>query len=69
MTWPKLLPQEAMAHAGRLMGRAAQERQSGRRICPAQENLFRALDLTPPDGLKVCIVGQRRSHCGYMERS
>lgn len=62
MTWPELLSQDTLALAGNLAARAQYEREAGKRICPAQENLFRALDLTPPDSLKICIVGQDPYH-------
>ena len=38
------------------------ERQSGKRIFPADRNWFRALDLTPLDEVKVVILGQDPYH-------
>ena len=62
MTWPELIGQPLMAHAGNLAKRAERERVLGQIICPDQENIFRALDLTPPDNLKVVILGQDPYH-------
>lgn len=39
-----------------------EERRAGRVIYPAEDNIFRALDLTPPDNVKVVILGQDPYH-------
>lgn len=61
-TWPEILPQDIMALGGQLARRAQDERDSGRGVCPAQDDIFRALDLTWPDRVKICIVGQDPYH-------
>lgn len=62
MPWPELLSRDIMALGGRLAQRAQDERDAGKRICPAQADIFKALDLTWPENLKVCIVGQDPYH-------
>ena len=62
MKWSELLPQEALNLSEQLEQRAEQERNEGRVIYPPQNQIFRALQLTPPDKTKVCIVGQDPYH-------
>lgn len=42
--------------------RAAEERKNGKIIYPPQEDIFKAFGLTPPEQVKVCIVGQDPYH-------
>lgn len=63
MKWQDILPQETIDLGNRLADRAMEERKT-KKICPAQENIFRALQLTPPDKVKVVILGQDPYHTG-----
>ncbi len=45
-----------------LESRAQEARNEGRIICPPQDQIFRALQLTPPDKVKVVIIGQDPYH-------
>lgn len=62
MKWNEILPEDAMLVADRLTERAARERMEGKRIFPPQEQIFRALQLTPPDKVKAVIIGQDPYH-------
>lgn len=61
MKWNDLLSDLAKAEMKELAEHAQQERKKGKTICPSQENIFRALTLTPPDKVKVCIIGTEPS--------
>lgn len=56
--WLNSLPLEIRTLGDSLYSLAAAERESGKTIYPAQENIFKALILTPPESVKVVIVGQ-----------
>lgn len=60
--WSQVLPQEALDLSTALADRANKERESGKNICPPQDCIFKALQLTPPDKVKVCLVGQDPYH-------
>lgn len=62
MKWSEILPQEALDVSTLLENRASAEREAGKAICPDQDKLFRALTLTPPDKVRVCLVGQDPYH-------
>ncbi len=62
MKWSEILPQNALELSATLTARANQERKEGKKICPKQDEIFKALRLTTPDNLKVCIVGQDPYH-------
>lgn len=62
MKWTDLLSEEAITKMRKLAAKADQERQTGKTICPPQEDIFRALQLTSPDKVKVCIIGQDPYH-------
>lgn len=62
MLWSELLPKDIKEKSDRLEARAAEERNAGKEVCPAQENIFKALQVTTPENLKVCIVGQDPYH-------
>ncbi len=62
MKWSQILPAEACQIAQNLEYRAQQERLQGAKICPPQNQIFRALNLTPPELTKVVIVGQDPYH-------
>lgn len=55
--WNDVLPAEARRLAVALAARAEEER-TRNTVFPAQQDIFRALELTPPDRVSVCIVGQ-----------
>lgn len=55
--------QEYIMQKGDMLYNKANElRQTGVTVCPPQEQIFRALQLTPPDKVKVCIIGQDPYH-------
>lgn len=62
MKWSELLSQEILDLSVKLENHALEERQSGKNICPRQDEIFKALQLTTPDTVKVCIVGQDPYH-------
>jgi len=62
MKWNDLLSGLAKTKMRELAEHAQQERDKGKVICPPQEDIFRALALTPPDKVKVCIIGQDPYH-------
>lgn len=62
MKWSEMLSKETLQLARTLALRAAHERQQGKVIYPAQEDIFRALTVTPPESVKVVIVGQDPYH-------
>lgn len=60
--WSDILPKSSLNLARGLQARTAKEREAGKVIYPAQENIFRALTLTPPGTVKICLVGQDPYH-------
>ncbi len=60
--WSSILPDNALQCARTLMKRAAEERRQGKTIYPPQNAIFRALQLTLPEEVKVVIVGQDPYH-------
>lgn len=62
MKWSELLDKNILELSSKLENRALEERNAGKGICPPQEQIFRALQLTTPDNVKVCIVGQDPYH-------
>lgn len=60
--WSDIIPQQTFSIGTQLAERAKAERNMGKCICPPQDQIFRALSLTPPDRVKVCIVGQDPYH-------
>lgn len=62
MKWSQILPPEALVIGDGLTARAQTERQAGAVIYPPQNQIFSALNLTPPENLKVCIIGQDPYH-------
>ena len=62
MKWTDILSDDAMSLTMTLAQKAQQERDEGHNICPPQEQIFRALELTPPESVKVCIIGQDPYH-------
>ena len=60
--WSDVIPQDVQALGAELAKRAASEREAGRTIYPPQEQIFRALELTTPEKVKVCLVGQDPYH-------
>lgn len=59
--WSDLLPPQTVALGCQLANRAQAER-DGTTIYPPQDSVFRALNVTRPDQVKVCIVGQDPYH-------
>lgn len=62
MKWSDIIQKESLDVGYRLANYAQQEREEGKLICPPQHQIFRALELTPPETVKVCIVGQDPYH-------
>lgn len=62
MRWSDLIDRGVSARAIALADRAASETAAGRPTYPSRENIFRALRLTTPDNLKICVVGQDPYH-------
>lgn len=62
MRWMDIIPEDAYVLAQNLAAAAQAERDNGKTICPPQEQIFRALELTPPDKTKVVIIGQDPYH-------
>ncbi len=60
--WSDVLSQESLEKAKVLYERAMDARNSGSVIYPPQNQIFRALTLTPPESVKVVIVGQDPYH-------
>lgn len=58
MTWLDLIPAAEKQTAIDLCTKAAQERAAGKAIYPHQENIFFALNATPPENLKIVVCGQ-----------
>ena len=62
MKWSELLTQDALDLSVKLKERALEERNNGKHIYPPQDQICRALQLTPPEKVKVCLVGQDPYH-------
>lgn len=60
--WKHIVDEDALKVGYSLADYAQQEREEGKLICPPQDQIFRALELTPPEKVKVCIVGQDPYH-------
>ena len=60
--WSDILPEDVMQLGDKLAERAQNERGLGKTIYPPQNDIFKALSMTTPDKLKVCIVGQDPYH-------
>lgn len=57
--WKRLVPSLRTDGPGLLKQAVAR---AGRDLCPARSNVFRALELTPPDAVRVVILGQDPYH-------
>lgn len=62
LTWRQILPANATAAGDALADRAMKARQSGKTIYPPQDAIFKALQLTPPENVKIVILGQDPYH-------
>ena len=62
LTWRQILPADATAAGDALADRAMKARQSGKTIYPPQDAIFKALQLTPPENVKIVILGQDPYH-------
>ena len=60
--WFEILSGDIVSLGKSLSERASLERGQGKIIYPGQGEIFRALELTPPEALRVCIVGQDPYH-------
>lgn len=62
MKWSELIPQAILDLSDTIIDKVVEERKQGKIIYPPQDQIFRALQLTSPDNVKVCIVGQDPYH-------
>ncbi len=62
MKWSSLIPKEAADWGKTLQDTARAEHSQGVEICPPPDQIFRALNTTPPEKVKVCLVGQDPYH-------
>lgn len=62
MKWKDFISQQSRDVANYLAAVASQERSNGKIICPNQDQIFRALELTSPEEVKVVIIGQDPYH-------
>ena len=62
MKWIDIIPEDKIFTAQMLAMAAKEEREKGKIICPPQDQIYRALELTPPDKVKVVIIGQDPYH-------
>lgn len=62
MRWSEILSPETLAIGDALELRAKQEIDAGKELFPPVNQIFRALSITTPDKLKVCIIGQDPYH-------
>ena len=62
MKWVDIISTDAVFTAQCLCVAAKLEAEKGKIICPPQDQIFRALELTPPDKVKVVIIGQDPYH-------
>ena len=56
--WSDILSPAALEKAKQLQAGAKKEGANGHIIYPPQDQIFRALTLTPPEAVKVVIIGQ-----------
>ena len=59
MKWSEIMNESVMRKGDELYDKAQELRNTGMPVFPPQDQIFRALSLTPPDKLKVCIIGHR----------
>ena len=62
MKWSEILDENIMLIGDELSEKVQKLRNQGVSIFPPQSQIFRALELTPPDKTKVCIIGQDPYH-------
>lgn len=61
-SWREILPPAAVQKGDELYNRAMALRNQGKTIYPLQENIFKAMQLTPPNEVKAVILGQDPYH-------
>ena len=62
MKWSQIMQEPVMQTGDQLYAKAQALRDQGVCVCPPQNEIFRALTLTHPDEVKVCIIGQDPYH-------
>ena len=62
MRWSEILNPDTLAVGDALELRAKQENSRGNTMYPPVNQIFKALSVTTPDKLKVCIIGQDPYH-------
>lgn len=60
--WAGLLPETAIDQGNAAIGKADALTAAGETVYPPREQVFAALQTTPPERVKVCIVGQDPYH-------
>lgn len=60
--WSEILTTEAMDKAKELLSRVKAETEAGHTIYPPRDKIFNALTLTPPEAVKVVLIGQDPYH-------
>ena len=60
--WADIISPEALQTAKKIAEEVQRMRNSGKDIYPEQDRIFRALELTSPKDVKVCIIGQDPYH-------
>lgn len=62
MKWTELMTDKSKELMVSLTERAYSEANEGKIICPPLDQIFRALQMTTPDMIKVCLIGQDPYH-------
>ena len=62
MSWFDHLPPENVALSQHILDSVLSERKQGYTVYPPQEQIFRALTLTPPESVKAVLLGQDPYH-------
>lgn len=62
MKWSEILSPETLAIGDTLELKTKQELEAGKILYPPVNQLFKALSVTTPDKLKICIIGQDPYH-------
>ena len=62
MRWSEILNPETLAIGDELEARTKSELAAGKTLYPPVNEIFKALSVTTPDKLKICIIGQDPYH-------
>lgn len=61
-SWRTYMKPDTISLAEQLAAKAQAERDRGATVYPPQDMIFRALQLTPPDAVRVVVIGQDPYH-------